>query len=413
MRAVWLVARHEIVTKLTQRSFVLATFGLPIVGVLLFSATAALNRRSPDLVQGVIESPEVFRPAGYVDPARVLTAFPDAVPADAFRPYRDEPAARRALDGGEIGAYFVIPPDVVAGGEVELVQGDPNAIAASRQSDWLEQALILSLLGGDETLAARLGRPVEVRETALAPKPPRDEDDPLTFFLPYALTLMFYMVIFGAASHNLGSMTAEKENRVIEILMTSLAPRRMLAGKVLGLGILGLMQAALWIGTSYWLVQEGGSAFQLPAEFRLSPALVAWGLVYFVLGYAVYASLMAGIGALVPNLREAAQAAFVVNSPLILALVLMGVIIQDPDGRVAVALSLFPFTAPVVMMTRLAAGDAVPLWQLLLAAALLVATVVLVIRAVAGLFRTQVLLAGQPLDVRRLRTLLAARTKVR
>jgi ABC-2 type transport system permease protein len=118
-----------------------------------------------------------------------------------------------------------------------------------------------------------------------------------------------------------------------------------------------------------------------------------WALIFFLLGYAVYAALMAGLGALVPNLREASQATIVVVMPLIVPLILISVLIENSDGWLAVVLSLFPLTSPVAMMTRLAAGN-VPIWQPILAAVLLAITAVIIVRAVAGMFRAQALLSG-------------------
>jgi ABC-2 type transport system permease protein len=118
---------------------------------------------------------------------------------------------------------------------------------------------------------------------------------------------------------------------------------------------------------------------------------------------------MAGVGALVPNLREASQATFVVILPLIIPLVMISVLIEDPNSALALGLSLFPLTSPVVMMTRLSAAH-VPLPQLLLSAALLAITAALVVRTVAGIFHAQTLLAGQALTPKRLFALLSGRT---
>lgn len=400
MRDVWLIARQEVITRLNQPSFLIGALGLPIFAWLLFGAAAWVNRDAPDLVGNVIRNAQAPRPAGFVDRPGMLETLPESFPDDLLKRYPDEPAAREALGRDEIAGYYVIPLDVVDSGRVTYVGEDVNALANSEHTAWLEWALTVDMLGGDEPLAERVRAPVVVHETTLAPERPRDEG-PLAFILPYAITLAFYTTLFGAASHNISALTTEKENRVIEVLLTSIAPRRLFAGKILGLGFLGMLQAALWLGTSFGLARGGAATFGWGAEFSPTPALVAWGMVFFTLGYLIYASLLAGVGALVPTLREAAQAAFVVNSPLLVPLMLMGLLVDDPNGRIAVALSLFPLTAPVVMLTRLAAGDPVPAWQLGLATLLLVATAILTVRSVAGLFRAQVLLAGQPLNLRR------------
>ena len=143
-----------------------------------------------------------------------------------------------------------------------------------------------------------------------------------------------------------------------------------------------------------------GQAFELPPEFLLDPFILVWAVIFFLLGYMIYAMLMAGIGALVPNLREASQATFLVTLPMMAPMILLSALIQSPNGALATGLSLFPFTASVTMMLRLSAGE-VPLWQILLSIFLLIGTALLVIRAVAGLFRAQTILSGQTFNIKR------------
>lgn len=181
----------------------------------------------------------------------------------------------------------------------------------------------------------------------------------------------------------------------MEILMVSVTPRQLLTGKIVALGLIGLLQTIVWVGTGRLLLARSGTTFNLPIAFQLPASFLIWGVIFFLLGYAVYASLMAGLGALVPNLREASQATILVIFPLIIPVVLLSILINDPHGLLATVLSLFPLTSPVAMMTRLAAGG-VPFWQTLLAAALLAVTAVLVVRSVARMFRAQTILSGQP-----------------
>lgn len=417
LRIVWLVIRNEIITKFTQRSFLLAVFGMPILGLLVLVGVNLVNNRTPSLVDQLATDSRVTLPAAYVDQSglfgpEVLAALsPDmAAAAEALLiPLADEAAAAQALADGEISAYYVIPPDYVENGQILFISPGAPPLEPPVSSRVLEAILAAGLLGGDGQRAYRVQNPYQLQEEALTTQGARAGENPFTFILPYAFTLLFYFVIFGTASHNISSMTLEKENQVIEILMTTISPRQMFTGKILGLGIVGLFQAVVWLGSGYALSRLSGSTFSLGAEFDLPPQIFAWGLVFFLLGYTLYAALMAGIGALVPNLREASQAAFVVNSPLILALMLIGVLINAPNGGLAVGMSLFPFTAPVVMMTRLSAGVTVPLGQLLLAVGLLLLTIVLAIRAVTGLFRAQVLLSGDHMTLGRFMGALAGR----
>lgn len=404
MRKTLLVLKNEIIVTVIRRSFALITLGVPLISILGFLILSTLNRSAPDSVAEFFSavSPPSQRSEGYVDLPGLIQIIPASIPEGALVPFTDEAAAKRALESGEISAYYVIPEDYLESGEVIYVRPDFNPLSAFDQADPMQWALKVNLLGGNEDLASLVSRPLQVEEISQAPTPQRDQDNPLTFFLPYAATLAFYIIILMSASYLLSSVTKEKENRVLEILMASISPRQMLIGKIIALGLVGLLQTILWLGTGYILLRLGGRTFSLPQAFQLPLSFLMWGLVFFILGYAVYASLMASLGALVPNLREASQATFVVILPLIIPLMLIGVLIEAPNGALATGLSLFPLTSPVVMMTRLATTQ-VPLWQLLLSAGLLVITVVLLVRTVAGMFRAQVLLSGQPFSLRRLR----------
>jgi ABC-2 type transport system permease protein len=191
--------------------------------------------------------------------------------------------------------------------------------------------------------------------------------------------------------------------------MSSLSPRDLFAGKIVGLGILGLIQTVIWMGTAYGTLMLAGRTFDLPASLDLPTSIWFWGVVFFLLGYAVYASLMAGLGALVPNLREGSQATFMIILPLLVPLFLIGALVEDPNGTLAMVLSIFPLTAPGTMITRLAAGG-VPAWQPPLAALLLLGTAALIVRSVSRMFRAQTILSGEPFSPGRYLSALLGRT---
>ena len=233
----------------------------------------------------------------------------------------------------------------------------------------------------------------------LTPEPQRDPTHQLTFFLPYIVTLLFYIIILSSASLMLSSVTKEKENRVIEILLTSITPFQMLSGKIIALGMTGLLQTIVWSGSGLLILRMSGRTFSLPPEFQLPLSILIWGIIFFLCGYALFASIMAGIGALVSNIREASQATTIVIIPLIIPLMLLSPIISNPNGTLAIVFSLIPFTSSVTMMTRLSAGT-VPIWQILLAILLLLLTTYWVINSVSKFFQAQYLLSGKELKIK-------------
>jgi len=411
MRKTLFVLRHEMITILTSRSFLLVSIGIPILSALIFMVVTRISRSSTasSVVSQIITAQQEMKKAeGYVDRAGIIQQLPEGYSSQQYIAYPDEASARHALEAGQIAAFYVVPQDYIDKGKLIYIRPDFNPLTAAGKSFMFERLLIINLLGGDMELADRVNTPFKLEMQSLAAAPQRDKENPLTFIIPYVVTMIYYIVILGAASLLLSSVTKEKENRIIEILMSSVTPQQLLAGKILGLGIVGLLQTVLWVGTGYAILRKSASMFNLPAVFQLPVEFLVWGIVFFLLGYAVYASLMAGLGALVPNMREASQATMVVAMPLIVPLFLMNILIEAPHGSVSTAFSIFPLTAPVVMMTRLSAGG-VPWWQPPVAAVLLALTVVLVVRAVAGMFRAQTILSGQPFNVKLFLKALAGR----
>jgi ABC-2 type transport system permease protein len=401
MNKTLLVLRHEIVTILSRPSFLFALFGIPVIGALVFAVAGQLNKnnQAQSVLSQIVSSPQTNLPEGYVDGSGIITEIPSSVPAGLFVLFPSEVSAQQALARAEISAYYVVPVDYIQTGKITYVQSDFNPLGSSGKSGLFEWILRVNLLGGDAQVASLVNGPLNLERVSLAPTPQRDENNMLTFFLPYAVTMLFYIIILSAASLLLSSVAKEKENRVIEILMMSVTPRQLLTGKIIGLGTVGLLQTLLWVGTGRLLLARGGSTFNLPIAFQLPPSFLVWGVVFFLLGYAVYASLMAGLGALVPNLREASQLTIAVIFPLIIPLFLINVLIEEPHGLVSTIMSLFPFTAPVAMMTRLSAGG-VPVWQPILSAVLLAGTAILIVRSVARMFRAQSLLSGQSVNAK-------------
>jgi len=206
--------------------------------------------------------------------------------------------------------------------------------------------------------------------------------------------MMFYIIILGSSSLMLNSITNEKTNRVMEILMTSITPSQMLTGKIVALGLVGLMQTIIWSVSGFLLLRMSGKTMDLASSFQLPISILIWGILFFIGGYTLYASLMAGLGAMVPNLKETSQATTVLIIPMIIPLMFISAIIDKPNGLISLILSMFPLTSPVTMMTRLASGN-VPIWQILLSLFLIFAFAYFVIRSVSNLFRAQTLLSGQ------------------
>lgn len=401
MKKIWLILRNEVITVVARRSFILTLILVPLVGFVITLVVGALQPEETGAVNplvNLIANPTQPGLEGYVDASGIIKALPKDL-GPRLKVFASEAEALQAYQAGEITAYYLVAADYVKTGKVVYARADYNPMSGMTQSNSIRRALEYNLIGQDFALLARLQNPLNQETVSLGEAPARDSDDMLTFFLPYSVTLLFYIMIFGSASLMLNSITGEKQNRVLEILMTSVTPIELLTGKIVALGLTGLLQTVVWSSAGLLLLRISGQSLGLDASFQLPVSILAWGVVYFLLGYGLYGSLMAGLGALVPNLKEATQATTVMVIPMVIPLMFISALINDSNGILSVSLSVFPLTSPVAMMTRLAAGP-VPLWELAASVVLLMITIVLAVRAVAGMFRAQTLLSGQAFSVK-------------
>lgn len=397
MNKTLIILKNELITVVTRRSYMLTLILVPLIPFVVFTIIGALGANNTAAVgQFLSGTPSNPKPEGYIDQGGVIKQMPvsNFVPAGRFIAYQSLDLARADLAQGKIPAYYVVPADYLETGKVYYVRSDFNPLTGMDQSAAFQYVLRYNLLGQDSFLTDRINYPLDVTMVSLAPTQERDQNSAIAFFLPYSVTMLLYIVILTSSGLLLNSITTEKQNRVIEILLVSVRPIEMLTGKIIALGIAGLLQTVIWSASGLLLLRSNGKMLSIPAGFQLPASIVVWGAVFFLVGYALYASFMAGVGALVPNLREASQATTIMVLPMIVPLMFLTTLIQDSNGPISVGLSLFPLTAPVAMMTRLAAGD-VPIWQPFLAAGIVLVTAGLVTRAVAGMFRAQTLLSGQ------------------
>jgi len=206
---------------------------------------------------------------------------------------------------------------------------------------------------------------------------------------------MIYMtvIIYGVAV--MRSVIEEKTSRVVEVLLSSVRPMELMAGKIIGVGAVGLTQMLIWctciaaLGTPGFVAAKSYlKDVQIPAPvFILFP-------IFFLLGYLLYAALYAAVGAMVNSDEEAQQVQWPVLLPLIACTAFASAVIRQPNGQLAFWLSLFPLTSPIIMFVRVA-SQMPPLWQVLLSIAILIATIYAVVFICARIYRVGILMYGK------------------
>jgi ABC-2 type transport system permease protein len=399
VRKTLLIAWREFRQRVTSRGFLLGAIGTPLIVLVigLFTGGFGAGAVAEPPLQQVAKASQQSGTIGYVDQADLIKEIPAPVPAGVFRPYPDVEAARPALAQGEIAAYYVVPADYRETGDVERVSRHlPTAPPDADAFDWV---LVRNLY--PDTAPERVKRL----------RWPFDQTGP-TFVrigggaagnttLPFVVTIAIMLPLFTGGSYLFQSLTKEKSSRVIEILLVSVRPRQLLTGKLLGLGALILVQYAVWaIIASLGLTILGQGAGQLLTGIRLSAGEVLLALLYALGGFGLYAALMAGIGAMAPDAESSRGWIFFLTLPMMVPIYLWTVIVNAPQGALAIALSLFPYSAPIAMLMRMTATS-VPAWQFAVSLGLLLVAVVGTIWLMARLFRAQTLLSGEPLSIRR------------
>lgn len=408
MRNSFLVVKYELVTMLSKPSFWLMAFLFPLF-ILAISLGPQLlaNDMGPQAIDLLApESAGEMPVIGYVDEASLIQNQPAAFPPAMFRAFADETAAQSALAAGEITEYYLIPPDYVASGQLVVVKEDVQPFGSS--NDRLIEYLLAYNLTGDEVLTAVLLQPTATLNSQSLAEVASETDaappnDMTTFIVPFAAMFVFFFLITMSSSYMLQSVSREKENRVVEVLLVSLEPRQLMLGKLIGLSLLALLQMAIWAAAGLLIVGRGEGVELTAVTANLPPGFALWGLFYFLAGYFMYASLMGAIGALAPSAREGGQFVFFVLIPLLIPVWLNFILINSPDSALAIGLSLFPLTAPVAMITRMVVTD-VALWQLLASLLTQLGTAYLFVLLAARFFRADTLLADTALSWQRLRS---------
>jgi ABC-2 type transport system permease protein len=216
--------------------------------------------------------------------------------------------------------------------------------------------------------------------------------------MPY----MFYFIMLVGSSYLLRSVAAEKENRTVEVLLLSLHPRQLMMGKILGLSAVTLVQLGIWLGGGMLILNRGAALLDV-SGFTFPAGFIAWAVLFLALGFLLFASVMAAAGAIAPTAREGNQVTWLLIIPLMPTLMFSQLFVEEPNHPLTLVLSLFPFSAPSAMLTRLAVGE-VPLWQIIFSLAGLALTTYLMVVLAGRFFRAGNLLTDTPFSLRRLAT---------
>lgn len=405
-RLTWTIAWHEYVTNVRRPGFIFATLLIPALGLIgLIIATFFSGQASNFLRDQFV--PQDQNPIGVVDASGLYVPIAPRF-AKRFTAFSDAEAARQALLDRKIDGYLVIPADYLTQGQIDVYTRDGSGFssAIAVDSDEVDPFLVEGLLTGrvDGEVLARVNDPSDFNRVVLNEAGDSDsgESNPLAFvggFLAsFAVSLVLFISIFTSASYLLRSVGEEKENRVMEVVLSSVSASDLLAGKVIGLGALGLTQVGVWLLSGVALT-GGLGALAVGALAALNPMTFLLALIYFLLGYLLFGTLMAVSGSLGTSMRESQQIAGVFSFAAAIPWMFNWLIITNHNHTLARVLSWFPLTAPMMMMLRLPYGD-VPVVDIIGSIALLIVTVPFVVWGGSKIFRASLLIYGKRLSLK-------------
>lgn len=436
-KTIGLVIGREYNTRVRKKSFLILTFVVPV----LFAAMMVL----PSLI--MLNTKEKTKEVAVVDQSGIVMPFLENGQAANWYDYSSEDPEEMKGRLDELGKDILVvisPLDSVNSVSVFTYSTKPAGVdfaesLSGRVSDAVEDYRIKSynIKGLDEILSNVKAR-IHVQEFTLGEDGKETISESGIFMIvSMVLGMLIYIFVAMFSGMVMGSVIEEKSSRVVEVLVSSVKSIDLMFGKIIGVALVALTQFALWIVLTFAIVGIGGAAFgpkllqkmqgsntmeqtaqmaTMGTGFNIQDAVatmedsglktilttlgnIHWGqliiafLVYFVLGYLLYASLFAAVGSAVENESDSQQLQLPITIPLVIGFFIALMAMRNPYSQVVWWGSMIPFTSPIVMLARIPYG--VPGWELILSIAILIATFALCAWASAKIYRAGILIFGK------------------
>ncbi|MFN3951779.1 MAG: ABC transporter permease [Thermaurantimonas sp.] len=432
MNKIWLIIRREFLHRVRKRSFLIITLLGPFLFGALITAPAILStvqlEKRVILVHDRATLLDFHQGSGdigfaYLDPSK----------------YDLRQAKDYLKENPQFYALLYIPtgetwdPDFMAAGIAMYSQGDISLKVQSYVESLIKSKIQeekLKLLGVDPAVVKQSETNVRLRTFYLedADKAEKQSATELKFVLAFIGSLLIYLFIFLYGSMVMRGIIEEKSNRIVEIIITSVKPFQLMMGKILGIALTGLLQFAIWVVLSaavYSLASQvlfrekfeaarvlaaqqeqlkaEGSAVPLDIDRSIEiinaiqtinfPLVLSLFVFYFLFGYLAYGALFAIVGSTVDNETDSQQLVLPISIPLIISILAMSSIIDNPESTLAAALSYIPLTSPVIMMARIPFG--IPWWETALSMLILILFFIVATWVAGRIYRVGILMYGK------------------
>lgn len=408
MNKTLIIARREFLMTVRRKAYLLSLIGIPllilIIGGVLRYIIWRVETRSDHVAIGVLDQAGIIdfnlaqsQSAGNPNSGSVKNPV-------SIRPYSNLDNAIQDLRNANLDLLCVVEPDFMQQGKVKLytrdlwVGGTPPGIATFR--DLLRASLLQRVAMESphdevkkEQVERRVLNPVTLSKLALT-----DDGTLVTvdsnwkilarFLVPYGMILLLTLSLFMSTHYLLQATVEEKENRAIEIMLSSVKPRELMWGKILGLGGAVLLQSSTFIALRGVMILYSGEPLSVNA------GVLVLSMAYCLLGYLLYAGLLTGIGILSGNVHRNSQLITPLMMIVAIPVMLEFILIEAPNGAAARTLSYIPLTAPLTMVYRLALTN-VPVIDIVISLSLIIGSAYLTVRGAAKMFRVAALMYGK------------------
>ncbi|SEN95426.1 ABC-2 type transport system permease protein [bacterium A37T11] len=413
MNKIWLIIQREYSSRVKKKSFLLVTFLVPLFFI---GAYALLFFLTKDSFENKHAQVQVLDESGFVrDGLRNNSnvTFINAIGTS-------EQAKNHISTAKKETYLLIVPKDVLNSQRIELYSSTKASFTIqeiiSNQIEGIIRNQALKSAGIDINLLETIRPHVSISARELTAEGEKDSSTGAAMGIAISLSIIIYVALFLYGTQVMRGIIEEKTNRIIEVVISSVKPFQLMIGKIIGIGLVGLTQFALWIvltlglssvtgtlmspandhkqGTEH-VDQAGVSAKIMDAMKTVDfTRIIGYFLVFFIGGYMLYSALFAAVGSAVDNETETQQFTFPIIMPLLFTYILsFGVLINDPNGTLAIWLSMIPFTSPVAMLVRIPFG--VSDWQILLSIVFLVAGFVFTTWVASRIYRVGILMYGK------------------
>jgi ABC-2 type transport system permease protein len=409
MKKVFYIIKREYLQRVRSKLFLVGTILTPVlfIGIIGISVKFATMRTSDQRTLAVVdESGRVAQPftQAFQDklpngqPSYIFEILPVNQPAGKIQAELSKRVLDKKLDG-----YFVFGRNVLEDGQVEF--------HARNVSDFGERTMYTSTLsnvitgvrlrdqGLDPSKIESLTKRAKI--TMLKVSETGDKEDRgQSFFLTYVLVMILYTTILAYGISVMRSIVEEKTSRVVEVMLSSVRPTQLMAGKIIGVSLVALTQYVIWAAAGALLSVYGLAALSSvapqAASFipKIPAAVLIYFILYFVLGFILFATLYAAIGAMVNNDQEAQQVQMPITFLIIIPILMMGLVTRSPDSSASVILSMVPFFTPIIMFMRITV-QMPPFIQILASFGILVLSIAFFVWLSAKIYRVGILMYGK------------------